>query len=342
MNAVLKPVDVSCAWAVSGQDAQAALLHAVNDLMLKSAGDTPGDLVSSMARHQLETAGKQLRARLALQACACFGVSRRQAVVWAAAVEILHNATLVHDDLQDGDVERRARPTVWARFGMAQAINAGDYLLMLPFVLLGELPPAARAHLAPLVADFATRIVRGQTDDIEHDVARPIGFDGYLRTCEGKTGALLGLPIVGAAMLGGVDQKEAERLANPFVHLGIMFQLQDDVVDLFGDKGRDQTGSDVYEGKVTSLVISLLARRADLAGTITEILKKPRDEKTPADVDWMRTQYLHSGALADVLARIARIQVQVLNSAVFRTEPKLLAVAQELATMATAPIRHLM
>lgn len=342
MNAVLRPVDVNYAPSIACEDDPAALLDAVSELMLKCAGDGREDLISSMVRHQLGTGGKLVRARLALQACACFGVPRRQAIIWAAAVEVLHNATLVHDDVQDGDVERRTRPTVWARYGMAQAINAGDYLLMLPFVLLGELPAEARAQMAPLVAEFATRIVRGQVDDIGSSVSARAEFEAYARTCEGKTGALLALPIVGAAVLGGVPKAEAARLAAPFLQLGVLFQLQDDVVDLFGNKGRGQVGSDVYEGKVNALLISLLSLRPDLADRIVATLKKSREEKSPADVEWMRTQYLISGALEDVLGRISRIQLQVLSSATLKAQPKLMVVAQGLAAMATAPISHLL
>lgn len=342
MNAVLKPLEISYGKSLEPTWDPELALDAVNQLMRRAAVGPRRDVTSCMAQHQIGTLGKQVRARLALQACACFGVRESSAIVWAAAVELLHNATLVHDDVQDGDLLRRGEPTVWARFGVAQAINVGDYLLMLPFSLLKELPREARAVLSPLVAEYAMDIVRGQVEDVAHDASDRVDFERYVRICEAKTGALLALPVVGAAVLGGLSEAESARFAAPFTCLGVMFQFQDDVVDLFGDKGRNSSGSDIYEGKVNALFVSLLTRRPDLSLAVRRVLCKPREEKTRADVDWLREQYLECGALTDVLAKIGSIQLQILGCPSLESEPKLRWLAQELTSLVIAPIRHLL
>lgn len=319
-----------------------ALLPRVEEEMQRViCGERPG-LTDEMALRQVKSGGKRVRARLALVACAAFGVAPEDAIRWAAAVELLHNATLVHDDIQDGDEFRRGQATTWARFGVAQAINAGDYLLMLPFVALRDLEPALRGQLSSFIADYATRTVRGQVEELGLKDLGRFDMSGYLTACEGKTGALLALPVVGAAVLGGTDLHHAERLAAPFIQLGVLFQLQDDVVDLFGDKGRGSLGGDVYEGKVSALLVKLLELDPQNAPLVLAIMRKERGKTTEAEVLRVRKLYEESGSLQGVISEIVRIREQVLESTILRQEPHLFGVAQKLVQMAQRPIAHLL
>ena len=317
------------------------LLPQVEDLVKQLVSRGHDDRTNEMAQLAVHAGGKRVRARLALHACMSFDVDPRSAIAWSAAVELLHNATLVHDDIQDGDTQRRGRPTIWAQFGAAQAINAGDFLLMLPFLALNDINASDRGALSMLIADYATRIVRGQVDELDQNLQQRVDLAGFLAACEGKTGALLALPVVGAALLGKMSLADAERFAMPFVQLGVMFQLQDDVVDLFGNKGRGTRGGDIYEGKVSALLVTLLSLRPELERLVFSTVFKPREQTTAQDVETMKDLYLESGALTEVLQRLIRLRNQVLESTILRSEPRLYAVAERLSIMALEPIQHL-
>ncbi len=220
----------------------------------------PGGRLATMGAEQISGGGKRLRARLALAASNVLGAAEPDAVAWAAAVELLHNATLVHDDVQDGDRMRRGRAALWAVHGVAQAVNAGDFLLMLPFRALREVSDEYRGDLCLTLADYAIATVSGQVDELDLLGDRRLDWESYVGASAGKTGAMFALPIAGAAVLAGRSRDAAARLAAPFVDLGIAFQIYDDVLDLYGDKGREAPGSDLYEGKMSALVVEHLLR----------------------------------------------------------------------------------
>src|SRR6185295_17019159 len=129
----------------------------VEKLMRLVADSPDGPLAQTMVREHLASGGKRLRARLALTALTALGGERAHGIAWAAACELLHNATLVHDDVQDGDELRRGQPTVWARHGVAQAINAGDLLFALPYLAVDHLaaPDSLRYLLCRALAQAA-------------------------------------------------------------------------------------------------------------------------------------------------------------------------------------------
>lgn len=296
-----------------------------------------------MVQEHLATGGKRIRARLALCATAALGRPRADAVGWAAAVELLHNATLIHDDIQDGDRMRRGEPTTWVRHGAAQAINAGDLLLMLPFLALGDgsLPPHVRWQLSHALARQATQVVRGQVEDLDMLSSESFSWACYLRVVRNKTGGLFSLPVEGAALISGRTPEQAEALADAFVPLGTLFQMQDDVLDLYGDKGRELPGADLREGKVSALVVAHLSREPSDQPWLSALLRTERDQTAQADVERAIRRFRDSGALDDTLAHIQQLAEAVMTSPVLAAEPALHTVARELAALAVAPIRHL-
>ncbi|HEX2204651.1 MAG TPA: polyprenyl synthetase family protein [Longimicrobium sp.] len=317
-------------------------LGRVEALMHALAGDD-GCFCARMAREHLAAGGKRLRARLALAAAEALGASRNDAAPWAAACELLHNATLVHDDLQDGDAVRRGRPTTWARYGAAQAVNAGDLLLMLPFLAADRLPapPDVRLALATALARAATETVRGQAAEMRLPAACGYEWDGWLPAVEGKTGALFQLPVEGAARLAGRDAASARALAAPFRRVGVLFQLQDDVLDLFGDKGRGAPGADLREGKVSALVVEHLELHPGDTAWLRGLLALPRDATPEAEVDRAIERFRSGGALRRVLDRVRSEAWSVAESPAFAAAPALGEVARELVCVALTPIGHL-
>lgn len=297
-----------------------------------------------MVQEHLATGGKRLRARLALAATAALGGQRRDAMGWAAAVELLHNATLIHDDIQDADSVRRGQPTTWATHGTAQAINAGDLMLMLPFLALNELrcDDGIRWQLSRCLATQACNIVRGQVEDLDMLSDESVDWPAYFRTVEGKTGGLFVLPVQGAALLAGRSPEQAYELAEAFLPLGTLFQLQDDVLDLYGDKGRELPGADLREGKVSALVVAHLSRYPEQHAWLMKLLRTERDQTPASDVAEAILRFQARGALGDVLGHIQSLSGHIHGSALLAQEPALHAVAVKLATVALRPIRHLL
>jgi len=289
------------------------------------------DRAGIMVQEHLQSGGKRVRARLALAAVEALGSSRQDGIAWGAAVETLHNATLVHDDIQDGDMLRRGEPTLWVRHGMPQAINAGDLMLMMPTILLEHLavPDAVRWNLALALARRAASTVRGQAEEMALTHSRRIDWKSYLHAVAGKTGQLLALPVEGAALLAGRTAEEAAQLGEEFVRLGVIFQLQDDARDLYAEKGRGR-GSDLREGKCSALVVAHLGLHPEDEGWLVDLLLTPRARTADADIDRAITAFREGGALHEVLLRIERESEAVRTSPVLSREPRLHEVALEL------------
>ena len=304
------------------------------------------DVVGPMAVEHLATGGKRLRARLALAAAKGLGLEAREAIPWAASCELLHNATLIHDDLQDGDRVRRGAPTVWVAHGSVQAINAGDLMWTTPYTSVDELGEGFSAEvkfrLCQVLGRYSAAVIRGQAVEYFMTTGGITDIDFYNQAIRGKTSALLQLPLVGAAILAGHSQERALRIAEPFTNLGILFQMQDDVLDLFGDKGRGETGADLREGKISALVVEHLDLHSEDAPKLLDLLNTPREQTLAAQVEETIEAFRTGGALAGVLARIEAEAARSLSSDVGEEHPELKEVLQDLVDVILKPIEHVM
>lgn len=313
----------------------------VDAMMEAACNGGRNDLLGGIARRHLGSGGKRVRARLALASVAALGGDAHEAVPWAAACELLHNATLVHDDLQDGDAVRRGQPAVWVEYGPAQAVNAGDLLLMLPFLVLDQLevPGKLRWRLTRTLAGHAAAAARGQAQELGLLSAQEIGWDAYLDAVSGKTSALFRLPVEGASLLAGFRVPEAQRIATVFGKVGVLFQLQDDVVDLYGEKGRGAPASDLREGKVSALVVEHLARHPEDREWLLGVLRAPRAATPDVDVERVCERFRVGGALAGVCRRIEEQASDLASSVVLATFPELRTLALELVDTILGPAR---
>ncbi len=315
-------------------------MEAVERLMAKLCTGDRLDRAGVMATEHLSTGGRRMRARLALAAARALGVPTGAAIPWGAAVELLHNATLIHDDIQDGDRMRRGQATVWVRHGSNQAINAGDLMLMLPWLAVAEcqIEEAIRYRLSLALAERAQRTVRGQVDEMDLLSGRRLDAKTYTRVIHAKTGHLLALPVEGAALLAGHAPEQARRLALPFEELGVLYQLLDDVIDLYGDKGREAPGADLREGKASALVIAHLELHPEDREWLVGVLQAPRDETQERDVQEAIRRFQEGGALAQVLARIDALTDRIHNAPELSLEPELLAVARSSLRVVLNPL----
>ncbi|HEY74715.1 MAG TPA: polyprenyl synthetase family protein [Thermoflexia bacterium] len=202
--------------------------------------------------------GKRIRPVLCLLSCEACGGDWEQALPAAAAVELLHNFSLIHDDIEDHDATRRGRPTVWALWGVPQAINAGDALFILAHIALLRLSargiPAETVTAALRIFDHAClRLTEGQFMDIRFEQEEEVSLEDYLSMIEGKTAALLSAACELGALVAGVPPDQQERLRAFGRHLGLAFQIQDDILGIWGDpeKTGKPVGSDLRSRKKT-------------------------------------------------------------------------------------------
>lgn len=346
LDAISQALDATPAPA-RGLDLDLGLAR-VEDRLAEAALARGLDVIGPIAAEAVASGGKRLRARLALAATEALGVNA-DATPWAAAVETLHNATLVHDDVQDGDTHRRGRPTTWVNHGTAQAINAGDLLLFLPtsrHIAAVAADERVKWRLALALAAAAEEVVRGQALDLslrgqaERDASLDVA-QAFLTCCAQKTGALFALPVEGAALLRGDAPAAARALAAPFGLVGVLFQLQDDVLDLFGDKGRDKPGGDVKEGKVSVLVAEHLRLHPEDRAALLTVLKKPRELTTDDDVRDVTARFARGGALDAALRRIEHLARQAHGHPALDEEPALRGLLVALVARVLEPIRHL-
>jgi geranylgeranyl diphosphate synthase type I len=179
--------------------------------------------------------GKALRPALAVLSACAAGAPAETGVPAAVAVECVHNFSLLHDDVMDGDVERRHRPTVWTVFGVADAVLAGDALLALAQQVLLEVPGETGRRAAAHLADATQRLIAGQSADLEFESRTQVGVDEVLVMEAGKTGALLGCAASLGAVLAGAPPGVVDVLTAYGEHLGLAFQLVDDLLGIWGD-----------------------------------------------------------------------------------------------------------
>ncbi len=212
----------------------------------------PEGTLATAGRYHLGNPGKLVRGGLALAASEALGVSAERSLPLAMACELLHNASLVHDDLQDRDVERRGEPTVWRRFGEATAVTLGDFLLTAAVHAAGRIDGtcAQRLALTQAFTGSTLAIIRGQAAD----TSEPLPSIGrYEAIARAKTGPLLALPIEGALILAGAGDAERADARETMELVGTAFQIQDDLQDMCGGKGR-RIGSDLRAGRPNAVV----------------------------------------------------------------------------------------
>src|SRR5258708_27171753 len=207
-----------------------------------------------------------LRSLFCLLACRAAGGEYHQALPAAASLELLHNFSLIHDDVEDRGTERHGRKTVWARWGEALAVNAGDALLIVSELTLlraldAGLKPETVLAMSRSLNECCLTLTEGQHLDLTLEGNPHLSLDDYMRIIGGKTAALLACSTqLGAVAAGATpDQAHAFRRFGDYVGLG--FQIQDDVLGIWGEakENREPAAPDVYGRKVTLPPIHPLA-----------------------------------------------------------------------------------
>ena len=184
--------------------------------------------------------GKRLRPILCLLACSEVGGDVARGLPAAAGIELLHNFSLIHDDIEDGDEMRRHRPTVWKLWGVPQAINAGDGMFTLAFAAFQRLgdrgvEPATTLAALDIFTHTCLALTEGQHLDIGFESRDRVSVDEYLRMIQGKTAALVGASVALGALIGGASPSVIDHLRRFGRATGLAFQIQDDILGIWGD-----------------------------------------------------------------------------------------------------------
>jgi len=256
--------------------------------------------------------GKRIRPLLCLLCCEAAGGEAPAAVPAAAAIELLHNFTLIHDDIQDRSRTRRHRPTVWALWGDAQAINAGDALFALSqlalYDLVDRLPPGRLVALWRAFNETTLRIVEGQVLDLGFESRSFVDVAEYLTMVRGKTGALTAFAAWAGALVAGAEPPRLEQFRRFGEALGLGFQLQDDYLGIWGR--REETGKepadDIRRRKKSLPIVLLLEVASSTDRTLLEeVWSKPGvDEEAVVHVRELLERY---GVRERVRAEVVRL-----------------------------------
>jgi geranylgeranyl diphosphate synthase type I len=209
--------------------------------------------------------GKAVRPALALLSAEVAGAPPETGVPGAVAVELVHNFSLLHDDLMDGDEQRRHRDTVWKVHGPAQAILVGDALFALANELLLELGTVEAGRATRRLTVATRKLIDGQAQDISYEHRERVTVEECLEMEGNKTGALLACSASIGAVLGGADDRTADALEAYGHHLGLAFQAVDDLLGIWGDPESTgkQTWSDLRQRKKSLPVVAADAKSQD-------------------------------------------------------------------------------
>ncbi len=255
--------------------------------------------------------GKRVRPVLCLLSCEACGGDWERALPAGAAIELMHNFTLIHDDIEDRDETRRGRPTVWALWGEAQGINAGDTLFALAQLALLRLPDhgvltTAVIEALRLVNRTCVELTAGQYLDIGFEERTDVSIADYLVMVEGKTAALIACACEMGALVAGASDDQRRHLRSFGRHLGLVFQMRDDVLGIWGDPALTgkPVGSDILRRKKTLPILHGLENSAELRTLLA------RDALSEADVRRATAllQRSHSREYTERLARENHVQ----------------------------------
>ena len=232
--------------------------------------------------YSLSAGGKRLRPMLTVAACNIFSDNAPAALPAAAALEVFHTFTLLHDDIMDNATVRRGKPSVFGKWGANSAILSGDAMMIYSYKLLQQTPVEYLPAVLGCFNYTALTVCEGQELDMKFESRDEVSMEEYLEMINKKTAALLaGATIIGAIQ-GGADPHSRQRLMVFATELGLAFQLQDDLLDAYGTEAQlgKPIGGDILEGKKSFLMLTALAK-ADQATRqqLTTLLK----DKSMAD-----------------------------------------------------------
>lgn len=234
--------------------------------------------------YSISAGGKRIRPMLTVLACNIFSDNALQALPAAAALEVFHTFTLLHDDIMDNAPTRRGKPSVYGKWGANAAILSGDAMMIYSYKLLQQTPVEFLPAVLGCFNYTAMTVCEGQQCDMNFESREDVSMEEYMDMINKKTAALLAGSTIIGAIQGGADPQNRQHLFVFATELGLAFQLQDDLLDAYGteEKLGKPIGGDILEAKKSFLLLAALQRAdANQKGEILAILKD--DTMAPAD-----------------------------------------------------------
>ncbi len=263
----------------------------VNKAILNISYEADADHLYEPVKYILSIGGKRLRPIMTLMSCNLFSDSIDSAIIPAVGLEVFHNFTLVHDDIMDNSSMRRGTETVHTRWNNNQAILSGDVMAFVANDCIAQAPPAIMPNVLKVYNRVAREVCIGQQLDMDFETTPYVTHQEYLRMVELKTAVLIAGSLRIGAMIGGANTTESELLSSFGLNLGLAFQVQDDILDTFGDPlifGK-KIGGDILANKKTLLLIKAfeLASGATLKKLQSLVSEKDfeREEKIKAVIE---------------------------------------------------------
>jgi geranylgeranyl diphosphate synthase, type II len=239
---------------------QSDLKDFVEKAIFNLSYNTEAEKLIDPVKYILSIGGKRLRPVLTLMACNLFKDKIDEAIMPAAGIEVFHNFTLVHDDIMDQAPVRRNFPTVHSKWNINQAVLSGDVMAFIANDCFLQAPPVHLAKVFRVFNKAAIEVCIGQQLDIDFEKAVVISQDEYIRMIELKTSVLLAASVKIGAVIGGAEDRDSDLLYEFGRNLGLAFQIQDDLLDIYGDSkifGK-MPGGDIISNKKTFLLVKAL------------------------------------------------------------------------------------
>lgn len=196
-----------------------------------------GELGES-AKYHLDSGGHFLRASLIARTCCSLGIGESSTVSMGAALEFLHNASLIHDDVQDSDEVRRSQPSVWKKYGVNTAVSLGDFFITLAYLAAMEIdtPHEIKVSLLQLMAQRTLEVIRGQAREMDSRSLSRLAIDDYEEIARAKTGPLIALTMEGPLLLSGASYAILNAAKSALTWFGLAYQIRDDIQDYLSHK----------------------------------------------------------------------------------------------------------
>jgi geranylgeranyl diphosphate synthase type II len=239
---------------------QSELKKMVNKAILNLSYNEEAEKLNDPVKYILSIGGKRLRPVLALMACNLYSDQIDDAIIPATGLEVFHNFTLVHDDIMDNAPVRRSLPTVHSKWNINQAVLSGDVMSFIANDCFLQTPSRHLLKVFRVFNKAAIEVCVGQQLDIDFEKAVIVSHEEYLRMIELKTAALLAASAKIGAIIGGADDKDSDILYEFGKNLGLAFQIQDDLLDIYGDVkvfGK-VPGGDIISNKKTFMLVKAL------------------------------------------------------------------------------------
>lgn len=271
--------------------------------------NTPENLYDPL-RYFMTLGGKRMRPALTIMGGNLFGIPKEESVHAALAIEFFHNFSLIHDDIMDLAPVRRGKTTVHEKWNQNIAILSGDVLFVEAYAQLANYSDERLPLLLKRFNDTAREVCEGQQMDMDFENRETVSANEYIEMIRLKTSVLLGCALEFGAILGRQNEETRKQLYQFGVSLGIAFQIQDDILDLYADpeKFGKQVGGDILSNKKTLMLITAL-QTGD--SRVTELLSMPADEKK---ITLAQSLFRELGVVEQVQAEMERYYQNAQNA----------------------------